>query len=350
MDTPFFSIGITTYRQRGYLGKALESILGQNNFRDFEIVVGNDNPGEPFSAEDLGVRDERIRILNHPVNLGERENMNALLAAGRGRYFTWLADDDYYAPEFLESAHSALARYGFPPCVFTSFRLRYDIGPSKDDSRGGGRGTRLYSGREFLRLYLSGKLKAMGTCGFYDAEYLRAAGGVEKLGEGPFALYSEYLLLMRAGLLEKVAFVDAPLVVYRIHRGSWGCTNQDIAEYRAAGENLIRKSLSIFRHSSLAEDFPSNVADLCRMHRSTLVGKGLHTLEGRLREFPSLLLHAREAEAEIRRILAREGVPEVTGLRGAALADLMDKNRLFLLLRLLVYGNWKRRMLKGTNP
>ena len=63
--------------------------------------------------------------------------------------------------------------------------------------------------------------------------------GVESLAETSFALYSEHLLLVRAGLLGQVAYIDEPLVWYRIHEGFWGCSAKDLMLYKQDSQNLI---------------------------------------------------------------------------------------------------------------
>ena len=79
------------------------SILGQS-FQDFELLLGNDDPSNPLDEDQLGLSDEKIKIYNHQNNIGELANLNFLLAHSRGRYFTWLGDDDAYYETFLESA------------------------------------------------------------------------------------------------------------------------------------------------------------------------------------------------------------------------------------------------------
>jgi len=102
------------------LKENLASILGQT-FSDYEVMVGNDFPAESISTKCLGMPDPRIRVVNHPKHVGELNNMNGLLEMSQGRYFTWLADDDMYAPRFLESGHAALVQHQFPPYVITSY-------------------------------------------------------------------------------------------------------------------------------------------------------------------------------------------------------------------------------------
>ena len=191
-STPFFSIGVTTYNRPELLKQTLVSIITQT-FANFEIIVGNDYIQEPLSADLLDIRDSRIRFVNHPQNLGEALNMNTLLDLSQGRYFTWQCDDDLYAPNFLEEVHSALIRFDYPHCVFTSYELIYDTSfPDMKKTLSGKE--QILSGRQFLRSYWSGNLKAMGCTGVYDKEYLKRIGGVECLTGTSTPLYSEHLL------------------------------------------------------------------------------------------------------------------------------------------------------------
>ena len=261
-STPFFSIGVTTYNRPKLLKQTLDTIINQT-FSDFEVIVGNDYIQEPLCAELLDIKDPRIQFVNHSQNLGEVRNMNALLDLARGRYFTWQTDDDLYLPNFLEEVHSALVKYNNPPCVFTSFDLIYGSScPALPKTLSGQEQT--FSGRQFLRMYWAGKLQAMGCTGVYDRDLLKHMGGVECLADTSFAVYSEHLLLVRAGLLERVAYIDEPLVKYRIHEGAWGCTANDLSLYKQAGENMVRKSIKVFSMPELQDDFLQNIASVLK--------------------------------------------------------------------------------------
>jgi glycosyltransferase involved in cell wall biosynthesis len=262
-ERPFFSIGVSTYNRKDALKRCLESILGQT-YRDFEVIVGNDYPLQLLSHEVLGIDDSRIRFVNHPQNLGEFGNLKTLLGMANGRYFTWQFDDDLYAPSFLESVQSTLVKFNRPPCVFTSYQIiRGDSHHRRPKPYSGT--SQLFSGRQFLRLYLSGRIHTMGLTGVYDVEYLRRRESLEHLSNRPFALYSEYLLVIRCGLLEKVAYIGAPLVYYRVHKGSWGNTNTELETYRQTAANLVRRSVEVLGSPPLAEDFSQNVSAILRL-------------------------------------------------------------------------------------
>ncbi len=270
-DRPLFSIGLATYNRKDALRRCIESILAQT-FGDFDLIVGNDYPLEALSPKVLGIEDPRIRFVNYPQNLGEFGNLKALLGMAKGRYFTWQFDDDLYAPNFLESVSSALRKFSHPPCVFTSYQMiRGNSTPHPLKPYFGS--SRSINGREFLRLYLSGKIPAMGLAGVYDSEYLKKSGGFEHISNSPFALYSEYLLLLHVGLLDKVAYIGAPLVYYRAHEGSWGTTNTEVETYKYTGRNLVQKSTEILSNPALREDFNHNLRSILRFVFHEFVSK-----------------------------------------------------------------------------
>ena len=250
---PFFSIGVVTYNRREMLKDCLSSILRQT-FSDFEIIVGNDFPKDKLSAEFLGIHDPRIQFVNNVRNLGEIKNGNAVLKMSRGKYFTWFDDDDMYAPSFLHEAYAFLSKLDSPDCVFTSY-MTGDIFPEKMEFPKSE--VKLFSGREFLRQYLLRKIKTQGCYGLFKAEYLKGIGGMEQLGNGSFSPYSDNLLVIRAGLLKRIVYIDSPLVFFRTHAGSGTWTNADVDAYRSAQADFLSKSVEIFKE--LYDDFYSNL-------------------------------------------------------------------------------------------
>lgn len=253
-DTPYFSIGVTTFKRRELLVETLTSILAQT-FLDFEVIVGNDNADELLTQEMLGIGDPRVRILNHPVNLGEIANMNELLAQSRGRFFTWLADDDLYTPDFLQAVRDAHERFGPVSCVFTG----YASGAcSRLDRVEYAATIRRISGRDFLGDYLNSKIQAVGCYGVFETHYLRESGGMVRLGNG-FSPYSDNLLAIKAGLLGYLCYVDAPLIFFRTHPGSISFTSPDFDAYASAQSDLCSSAIKIFRAEQLRDDLRQNL-------------------------------------------------------------------------------------------
>lgn len=241
------------------LRECLSSILSQS-FSDYEVIVGNDYVKEVLSSEAIGITDLRLRFVNHPACLGEIANMNALLDLSRGRYFTWLADDDMYAPEFLEAVHKARQLHPATKCVFTSYvhGLTYD--GKRVDYEGK---AEHFTGREFLRKYLSRELKTQGCYGVYTREHILQIGGMQKLGNG-FSPYSDVLLAIQAGLLDELVFINSPLVFFRTHPDSFSNASADIESYMTAQRDFVPKSVSMFRAEQLKDDFDRNMELLVR--------------------------------------------------------------------------------------
>jgi len=83
-------------------------------------------------------------------------------------------------------------------------------------------------------------------------------GGIKKLGDS-FGPCSDNLLVIRAGVLKKVIFVDAPLVFFRRHDESISFASGDIHALSSAHEELLLESVEIFKCEELVEDFCSNL-------------------------------------------------------------------------------------------
>ncbi|UFS71047.1 glycosyltransferase family 2 protein [Geomonas sp. RF6] len=268
MTAPFFSIGITTYNRHDLLREALLSILTQD-FGDFEVIVGNDYQAETLTLEMLDIDDPRVCIINHPVNLREVGNMNALLNAATGRYFTWLFDDDLYEPGFLSAAHRELARHTFPAALFPSFRLLRGT-DSFTPQQVTPRSSSVMTGREYLSRFFAGKLRIISTCGFFETAAVRkVVGGVEELCQSAIGVYCEYLFLVRCALLERICFMDAPYVVFRTHSESWSEGNSELHKYESSAPELLRRSAEVLRHPALQEDFDRNLLGVAMIHLST---------------------------------------------------------------------------------
>ena len=252
---PFFTIGLTTYDRDSMLRETLDSILAQT-FSDYEVIVSNDNPARHISGQSIGILDPRFKFVNQRDNLGELANMNYLLRQGAGNYFTWLADDDLYAPDFLESVHRVSLKYSYPKCIFTSFRVFKGERPEFDNKDREG-SDELFDGPGFLYRHSKGEANAISTMGFFDRKTIRDIGGLEDISGDGKGMFCEYMLLVKTIMLDKVAYINRPLVFFRFHKGCWGGTSTDLDMYKRAADNLTRKSIEIFRDPRFRKYFHS---------------------------------------------------------------------------------------------
>ena len=102
------SICIPTYNRADYLQYAIASVE-QQTYEDWELIVCDD--GSQDNTPDVmkdNTKDERIRYIRHPQNIGRSRNMRSGFDAAVGDYFIKFDDDDALTPEFLAKTISVL--------------------------------------------------------------------------------------------------------------------------------------------------------------------------------------------------------------------------------------------------
>ncbi len=95
MNKPKVSVGLPIYNGQKFLGRALESILGQD-FEDFELIISDNASVDETGniCRSYAAKDRRIHYSRNDVNIGAARNFNKVFHAARGKYFKWAAHDD----------------------------------------------------------------------------------------------------------------------------------------------------------------------------------------------------------------------------------------------------------------
>ena len=104
---PVFSIVLPTYNRPELLRRAISSVCRQT-FRDFELIVVDDGSTMSCCSVLPDPRDVRIELIRNPSNLGVASARNVGMEAARGRYISFLDDDDEYRSSFLSSTYACL--------------------------------------------------------------------------------------------------------------------------------------------------------------------------------------------------------------------------------------------------
>ena len=97
------------YNGAKWLDEALESLLAQT-YGDFDIVI-SDNASTDETEQvvnGFAARDDRIRYIRQPKNIGVFRNYDAVFEACRTPYFKWASGNDICMPTMLERCISAL--------------------------------------------------------------------------------------------------------------------------------------------------------------------------------------------------------------------------------------------------
>lgn len=101
---PRITVGVASYNRPALLRRAIQSVVSQS-YKNLEILIsdnGSTDPGVRKVIEEFARSDTRIRCIFHPVNQGAFFNFRSVLNESSSEYFIWLADDDYWCPEYLE--------------------------------------------------------------------------------------------------------------------------------------------------------------------------------------------------------------------------------------------------------
>lgn len=116
---------IPTYRRGALLRRALESLRRQT-WQDWEGVIHNDDPHDPApGALVASLQDPRLRLHQHPSNLGPVETFNLGFTESMtgASYFSLLEDDNTWYPNFLDTMVGVLERFPHASLAWCNQRI-----------------------------------------------------------------------------------------------------------------------------------------------------------------------------------------------------------------------------------
>jgi glycosyltransferase involved in cell wall biosynthesis len=111
MSQPLFSVVIPTYNRPDFLPEAIDSVLNQT-IDDLECIVVDDAGPIAATVPD----DPRMKLIRHASNGGEPAARNTGIEAAKGRYVTFLDDDDVFTRDRLQIALQGLERAPIAVC------------------------------------------------------------------------------------------------------------------------------------------------------------------------------------------------------------------------------------------
>lgn len=102
-NSPLISILLPVFNGEKTLRTTLESLLNQS-FANFELLIGIDGTKDQSKNIAESFNDKRIKIIEHPKNLGLANNVNALIALAdpQTEFYAMAEQDDIYVPQRLE--------------------------------------------------------------------------------------------------------------------------------------------------------------------------------------------------------------------------------------------------------
>ena len=100
---PLVTICMSCYNVENYVEHAVHSIFAQTH-QNIEVILVNDASidNTPRILERLQREDERIILIDNPVNQGTYRSRNQAFLQAKGEYFTTLDADDFALPQRIE--------------------------------------------------------------------------------------------------------------------------------------------------------------------------------------------------------------------------------------------------------
>lgn len=209
---PLVTFALFTYNQEAFVGAAVEAALAQD-YSPLEIIISDDCSSDgtfPIVEEMMrGYRGPHVVRLNrNQSNLGLVEHVNVIFRLARGEFIVAAAGDDISMPSRVTCLAGVFAQR--QPLVIHSAVLRMDetgheLGvlepPMRHDCKP------LAAVASELTLYI-------GATGAWNRKLLTQFGPIHYKNA-----YEDLVFGFRAALCQSIAYVDLPLVKYRVGSG-----------------------------------------------------------------------------------------------------------------------------------
>ncbi|MBP5466415.1 MAG: glycosyltransferase [Clostridia bacterium] len=128
--TPLISVVIPVYNVEKYLGRCLDSIVGQT-YRNLEIILVNDGSIDASYdiCKEYAQKDKRIRIISRE-NRGVSASRNEGVSVATGKYLAFIDSDDAVSSDYIEYMYITAEKEhaDFSACEVVS--VRNDVVPA----------------------------------------------------------------------------------------------------------------------------------------------------------------------------------------------------------------------------
>lgn len=136
-EEPMVTVVIPAFNCQAYIGDALDSVFKQTLPR-FEVLVVNDGSTDETAERVLSYSDPRLRLIEHPRNMGQGHALNTALQAVRTPYLCQLDGDDWLEPEALTVLHAHMEKEPDDVAlIFANYRIWWHptLGPRPVEKR-----------------------------------------------------------------------------------------------------------------------------------------------------------------------------------------------------------------------
>lgn len=240
---PVISVIVPLYNAELYIGKCLDSILGQT-YPNVEVIVVDDASTDYGGrlCEERAAWEKRLQVVHFAHNRGPSAARNEGVRRARGTYVSFVDADDSVEPDLLEKLYDNLLETGADISICGAYGIRQEDAPAGTFSR-----------QEAIRCLARG-------CPFHHVPWGRLYP-LELVRRCPFEeqiFYSEDLLFLYQLFqqVEKVSYLPDKLYHYTCREGSQVHSRVD-----------RRKVTTLLVHELVCEDVASRYPEAEEAYR-----------------------------------------------------------------------------------
>lgn len=225
MSAPAVSIVLPCHDGERYLREALDSCVAQT-FESWELIAVDDGSHDatPRIFAEYARLDGRIRVVTNREAIGLPAALNAGFAGARGRYFSWISDDNRYRPDALARLVAVLESDPGVAVVYSDYSVIDDDGHEIER-------------RQALPMERLAIVNCVGASFLYRRAVHEALGGFDPSKP----LVEDYDFWLRAASRFRFAALAENLYLYRVHDRSLSAQKADAI--LAAHRRLLREQL-----------------------------------------------------------------------------------------------------------
>lgn len=225
---PLVTVGIINYNCIKYLKNCVDSYLGQS-YGNIEIILVDDcsTDGSVEVLKELEQNNENLRCICHDINSGgPSAAIQELIEQAQGKYFQWIASDDYPDSNAIESFVDNLEKTN-NDYVYCNFKIIDESNKVTDYWR-----YTLPTLEEMVVRIFSNASGIMPMNGLYRMDFFKSKGitwSVYRNNDHSSDTINS-LYFAKNGM--KYGFINEPLINYRLHQSN--CSHNIEARLRTS--------------------------------------------------------------------------------------------------------------------
>lgn len=232
-QNPLVSIIMPAFNAEHFIRESIDSIQ-QQTYKNWELWITNDaSTDDTQKIVEKYIKDERIHLVNFPVNRGLAVARNAGIEKSNGEYVAFLDSDDLWLPEKLDHQIKFHRDYPEIGLSFTNFNTfdktgecdcPRDVGNHKMASYPAIDVSSLFYKNTIGILTVMVKKEILDTVGYFDSDFR----SVED--------HDLWIRIAKVGY--KFGYLDEKLALYRLSEGG---LSRSLRKYKSQRKKFLRK-------------------------------------------------------------------------------------------------------------